>query len=181
MVKTVFVSQWDQRVCSAFKKLFQGLMTHQQVLLSGASDGAVRCWQMNPNTTSFEWRSAEANILEAADLCCPYLLPLQLQCFSWYMSFCLEGPRWTKRTFARIFCYFSSRPGRTKQPSFFQYRFNTPSVVVFLKRYPLHLRRHFWKRHSSSGAGRRSLGWWHLWCSLGHLVDIWVIPVYGTL
>ena len=31
-----------------------GLMTHQQVLLSGASDGAVRCWQMNPHTTTFE-------------------------------------------------------------------------------------------------------------------------------
>eukprot|EP00438_Fugacium_kawagutii_P027375 Skav211471 [mRNA] locus=scaffold1118:57574:78397:- [translate_table: standard] len=37
-----------------FCGLGDGLMTHQHVLLSGASDGAVRCWQMNPHTTNFE-------------------------------------------------------------------------------------------------------------------------------
>ena len=30
------------------------LTTHQHVLLSGASDGSVRCWQMNVHTQTFE-------------------------------------------------------------------------------------------------------------------------------
>ena len=32
-------------------------MTHQHVLLSGASDGAVRCWQLNPQSSNFECSS----------------------------------------------------------------------------------------------------------------------------
>ena len=94
-----------------------------------------------------------------------------------------KGSEMNKTHFSKDICYFAifpSRPSHTKPTPIF-HRFKTPSVVVFSKRYPLHLRRHFWKRHSSSGAGRRSLGWWHLWCSLGHSVDIWVIPVYPCL
>ncbi|CAK9094260.1 unnamed protein product [Durusdinium trenchii] len=49
-----FMKSGQQTVLSGHQKRVSCLMTHQHVLLSGASDGAVRCWQMNPHTTTFE-------------------------------------------------------------------------------------------------------------------------------
>lgn len=49
-----FMKSGQQTVLNGHTKRVSCLMTHQHVLLSGASDGAVRCWQMNPHTTTFE-------------------------------------------------------------------------------------------------------------------------------
>ena len=133
-----FLSQWDQRVFSAFKKLFQGLMTHQQVLLSGASDGAVRCWQMNPNTTSFEWRSAEAQYPEG----CRFMLPVSPSSATAMLLLLYvilpKGSEMNKTHFSKDIWYFAifpSRPGHTKPTPIF-HRFKTPSVVVFFEEVP---------------------------------------------
>ena len=49
-----FMKSGTETVLKGHTKRVGCLMTHQHVLLSGASDGSVRCWQMNVHTQTFE-------------------------------------------------------------------------------------------------------------------------------
>ncbi|CAE7498187.1 ZFWD3 [Symbiodinium necroappetens] len=49
-----FMKSGTETVLKGHTKRVACLMTHQHVLLSGASDGSVRCWQMNVHSQTFE-------------------------------------------------------------------------------------------------------------------------------
>ncbi|CAJ1348765.1 unnamed protein product [Effrenium voratum] len=49
-----FMKNGQEAVLRGHAKRVSSLITHQHVLLSGASDGSVRCWQLNAHTSTFE-------------------------------------------------------------------------------------------------------------------------------